>query len=334
MSDAIVPSKRVYPFLRLARTDDNIFFTALSLRIIYDFQLNDHSIDVKDIEKVFDQFHELINGAKLYQFWKRKPNAYFPNGRLLHRHDMFKPPPDADTTALIYYVAPHSQLEIDQFFDALRRFANTSTKTNLNAKSIYSTKKVFSTWFGSGKMPIEFDLVVLINTFYVLERYGYPMDDYYRDSIYFVKHEMESMSYIKAPFDTSPWYSNPCIIFYQLSRFIYFHPQHELAQLVPTLKEHYEMICTKAEGAHDLLLINSAMMFLNVGVHPRPSLDSLSAESDKYSFFIASMLALLPGKIFWWLARFKIFHWKFVCPTYNELLLAENEAIRTIRSRN
>lgn len=332
MQANIILSKRKYPYLNLVRQDDNIFFTALSIRIIKDFRLQNHPTAKNFTEEVFEEFYEVINGAKLYQFWKRRPNAYFPNGWWMHRNAMFKSPPDADDTGLIYYVKDHTQEEANRYFEALRSFANTSSKINHNSRPAYRNKKIFSTWFGSGKMPIEFDLVVLINTFYAMEKYDYPMDQYYEDSIFFVKNELKARNYIKAPFYASPWYANPCVIYYQISRFIYFHPDHELSSLTRTLVAQLDTIRSKARKEYDHLLVDSAVMFLNAKIpKPDPS-PILATETENYSFFLASMLALLPGKIAWKLARFRLFHLRFVSREYNQLLVVENLEMRKIRN--
>ncbi|MEM8894493.1 MAG: hypothetical protein AAGC88_07945 [Bacteroidota bacterium] len=327
MEHFIVPSKRTYPPLGLERDDDNIFFTCLCLRIIKDFKL-DHPLAEKFDPAVCEDFVEVIDGAKLYMFWKDHPNAYFPNGRLMHKHRFFRSPPDADDTSLIYYLVDHSPQEVENYFKALRRFANTSQKRNAKCKPIYGDKKIFSTWFGSGKMPIEFDFAVLINVFYSLEKYCYPMDDYYADSILYIRNEVITGAYIDNPFSSAPSYPNAFVLFYQVSRFIHFHPDHELNSLIPDLERQLPKLRQKAKKAFDQLLLNSSAMFLGLRETEPINPDLLEKEIDSHSSFIAGLLTLLPGKLTSRLAQYPVFHLQFICRAYNQLLVKENDELR------
>ncbi len=326
MEHYIVPSKRTYPPLGLRREDDNIFFTCLCLRIIKDFNL-DHPLAEKFDPEVFEDFVEIIDGAKLYMFWRDQPNAYFPNGSFMHKHRFFRSPPDADDTSLIYYLVDHTAEEVQNYFAALRAFANTSQKQNTKCKPIYKDKRIFSTWFGSGKMPIEFDFAVLINVFYALEKYDYPMDDYYADSIFYVKNEVLSNVYIENPYYLAPSYPNVFVLFYQVSRFIYFHPDHELSDLRAHLEKQLRTLRRKALKAFDHLLLDSSSMFLGLGASEQLDRTGLEQEMTTYSGFIAGLLTLLPGKLTWRLAQYSVFHFQFICQTYNELLVRENEEL-------
>ena len=326
-------ARRYYPYLSLRREDDNLFFTALTLAVLKDVKA-DLEYELRQVVGVMEQmalsnYHRYRverDGTQVYQFWPEGRNRHFPNGHLLHRFKKFKSPPDADDTALAYQTFPHSLEEAACLQVYLQQFANGSRKWNQKVPPEFNLPKVYSTWMGTGAMPIEFDLVVMCNLLRTFRQYDLPVNEYDRATLDFIHRMIGSGFYLERPFVAAPWYPSALTIHFHLVKLASGPgiPDQWHAWLV----EHLELLRPLARGFMQKILWNCSAARLGQPVQTVNYDDGWEGELSGFTFYIGGMLTALSSKSSWRLAEHPVFHWHFRCEAFYYALLLEHEILK------
>ena len=326
-------ANRSYPYLRLQRADNNLFYTALTLSVLKNTKptLDDPARAMIDriTEGALANYHHYRverEGVKVYQFWPEGKHHHFPNGTLLHRFKKFKSPPDADDTALAYQTYPHTRTEAAQFQVYLQQFANGSRKWNRKISANLNLPKVYATWMGTGAMPIEFDVVVMSNLLRTFRQYGLPVNEYDQATLDYLSQVIRSGLYRQKPFVAAPWYPSALIIHYHLVKLMvtpgFPDPDLWKEQLVTHLRDF------QPQSLMEKILWNSSARRL--GQQPVEVVYGEHWEDRirGFTFYIGGMLTALNSRISWYLAQFPAFHWRFRCDAFYYALLLEHEVLR------
>ena len=322
---------RHYPYLGLRRIDDNFFCTALTINLLSRLSdglsepiLSQLQAKKKYFEQETSAYCVKRGNTKVYQFWPDRRKAHFPNGNLLKHFKKFKSPPDADDTALAYQVFDFDPLEVKNWQHYLRTFANGARKWNLKVRSEWQQPKVYGTWMGTGKMPIEFDTVVMTNILSAIFKYQIPLDEYGAQTLNFIQLMIYSGDYLRYPFEAAPWYPNSILIHYHLVEFVTRHSIENKLDLLKKLsvQNHVLAQSSKLKFMEEVLVKNAA---LKLGLSPIKLIlsNNWEKEADSFPFYIGGMLTAATSKISWKLAKYSIFHWQFICPALNCALIVE-----------
>ena len=324
-------AKRSYPYLRLERNDSNLFFQALMVQFL-DFiklYIPDKEFLVLDerskmIREHYADFRQDINGLPIYQFWKIGKQHHFPNGNFLHRFKKFKSPPDLDDTSLAYLTKPHSTSEVIQLRDYLQKFANGIQKFNKKVPRPLNLPLVYSTWMGTGRMPIEFDVVVLSNFLRLLLKHHIPWNSFDLASISYLEKIVKDNYYVYSPFMAAPWYPNPILIYYHLVKLVFVDKKSFPDGLVYKLQKDFSWLQKHTNGVMDELLLQISGLRIgikNIKMLEFPGIQS--REVQDFSYYIGGMLTATQSKWIWPMARSPIFHWRFQCTALTVCLWLE-----------
>lgn len=338
--DGHFQSNRFYPYLALKREDDNLFFTTLTISVLKWMEPFMDEGQKGLVEKIcqsalpnFEAYQVKNDRAKVYQFWKTGKNNHFPNGCLLHHFKKFKSPPDADDTALAYLAKTHELSDVIEVREYLKQFANGAGKWNRKVPQFLNIPYVYSTWMGSGRMPIEFDIVVMSNLLRMFWKYRLLVNQYDVATMEYISEVVKKGYYIQRAFECAPWYPSPVIIHYHLTKLATETGYEQIEALIPYLRDQFKLLVAKSNKNHsmDLLLLHSSSMRLKVPYEiKQPVLPLTEAELAAYPFYIGGMLTATQSRWLWRLAAHPVFHWQFRCLAFNYTLMLENKVLKRI----
>ncbi len=327
------PSYRYYPYLNLRREDDNFFYTALTLsllKMLRPFLREDLQNTVQLITQQAVQNYQLYQvreeDAIVYQFWRVGKHNHFPNGLILKHFRKFKSPPDTDDTALGYLTYPHTFDEVIAWKEYLKKFANGYAKTNRKLAFPFKPAGVYSTWMGTGRMPIEFDVVVMCNTLRVFLTYGTPLEDTDLATLEYVRRVLRTNYYLRAPFFAAPWYPSAIVIHYHLVKFFTDFKEFATVNDGGLLRENTRLMQSEKHLSFlERILLNVAAFRLGLPTLAVRYDVNWEIELKKFSFYIGGMLTATTSPSLWQLAKYPIFHWQFKCFAFYYSLVVEYE---------
>jgi hypothetical protein len=213
----------------------------------------------------------------------------------------------------------------------MQSYTNNDKKKVRNTFREYRHIGAYSTWFGK-KMPVDFDICVLANVLYFVQRYGLPWTPADSASLQLIEKTLEDKKHVSAASFMSPHYSTPSNILYHLSRLMALKPIPSLERFRPQLIVEAKAALLSAKTFMDEVILSTAL--LRWGVIPPPTkphvVDNLEelVEDGQFSFFLGDMATMLPGPLKKCLGRAGIAKFYYHCPAYNDLLLAENLVLR------
>lgn len=321
---------RYWPYLNLTRIDDNLFSQALilqQLETLIPFLSPELKPQIEQraqtIKQRFGAYQKIAAGeVPIYQFWPIGRNHHFPNGHFLHRFRKFKSPPDLDDTALAYLTLPHPTEDTRKLRGYLRHFANGNRKWNRKAPKFLQIKDVYSTWMGTGRMPIEFDVVVMSNALRLFSKHQLSMNSYDLATLHYIKEVLQQEFFLENPFYAAPWYPNPILIFYHLAKMVEgamdqtFQPIHQL------LQGHLQGLESFVKRPMDNILLVLAAKKLGATIN----LEKVSLENildQKAPFYVGGMLTALEQQWVWKIAKYDFFHWQFLSKALDLALYCE-----------
>ncbi len=329
------PAYRYYPYLNLRRADDNLFFTALTTSLLQ-FALASQGDALKSIIRTMESaalenypsYRVARNGIPVYQFWKEGQNYHFPNGWLLHRFKKFKSPPDTDDTALAYLTFPHQDQEVEGFRSYLAQFANGQRKWNHKIPAEFNRAKVYSTWMGTGAMPIEFDVVVMSNLLRVFNRYQLTLNEFDRATLEYLTEMIDVAFYMKQPFYAAPWYPSAVIIHYHMVKLMWETQWPVLVAKRGRLQKQLQFLQKASCGFMERILMQSSALRLEMDPSVFREEKNEKTDFQDFTFYIGGMLTAMSSKWSWYLAKNPVFHWQFKCPAFCYALILELEVLK------
>ena len=200
-------------------------------------------------------------------------------------------------------------------------YSNGVQKENRKVPKIYRKPNVYSTWLGTGAMPIEFDVVVMSNILRLFIERGLILNDYDLATINYIEKVIINGRYLKAPFQTAPWYPSSIVIFYHLVNFFSDCLPIKFQEYTETFTQHFQLLSKMANSIMDKVLLALSSMDLKLDTFHINYPQDWEKDLIRYPFYIGGMLTATRSKLGWYLAQNPLFHWRFICPAFNYTIL-------------
>lgn len=345
-------AERYHARLPYLRPDNNIFCQAL---IAYNLQRAARTLQVINqperatrclaiADKITSHYSAFKNyhHRNTYGFWQLHPRWYWPFGYFFHRNEFFRPPDDADDTALVYLTQPQPPPVQNWLHTVqLKAYANqpTTERRVKNTFPNWEDKNAYTTFFAE-KMPAGLDVSVMVNVLaWVCLQINKPESGLQsftqadRDTLRCVSICVESKFWLN-PHKASPYYPFPAVIYFNLCRFAEIasrnkaevgRPFNEFAQMaIPVLKEHFDNAQKLAASPMERILVGHGGLLLGLPT-PTPGAKDLSqALADKgFSYFAFPVVQEYGGAIPRYLSDLKILQIRFRCLALNASFLTE-----------
>jgi hypothetical protein len=177
-------------------------------------------------------------------------------------------------------------------------------------------------------MPVDFDVCVLSNILYFVQKYQLPWQAADTASLQLIVRVLEKEKYLDDPAFISPHYQRLPVILYHLSRLMASKSLPELEQFKPRLVAVSQDALAKIENPMDAVLLHTALMRWGVYVAPMQQLTfskwQQEISSGDFSFFIANMSSMLPASLKKSLGKAGVGTFYYTCTGYNYALVLEN----------
>ena len=328
-ADGLLPAIRHNPhWPGYRRTDDNVFFTAITV-----FTLRQHvrpqvSGDLRQqIDRITDRARlsypafQNKDGLATYNFWPTRPSRHFPNGWLFHRFDHFRIPDDIDDTAMVYLTDMPNQEDLSWLKIKLVQHANGSQRLIKNTSPEYRNLQAYSTWFGKD-MPVDFDVCALSNLLYCIFRYELPLNQHDADSLALLRDVVESGQYVTEPFRCAPHYARTSLIIYHIARLIADFSPTALEPIRPRLIADAERELARVTNRVEKILLATSLLRLDQ-TPADINLEGIEADFDGFHFFIAGLLTAYEQPLLRRLAGQPFVQLRWRCPAHCWALVAE-----------
>lgn len=332
-----IPSYRRYILNnQWLKADVNGFFSALVVVTLNDIKpeltANQQKLATGIIDNCLPGFAKFANrkGRPTYNFWPTDTPQIFPNSGFLNLFDKSKQlPDDLDDTVLILLAQNASDSIARQVHSIMQNFTNRPEKQVTNTFDEYRDIPAYSTWFGV-KMPVDFDLCVLTNVLYFVQKKDLHWSGADSASLELITRMIADRKHITDPEFVSGSYARLPNILYHVSRLMAVKPIPELEKLKPQLILDAQDALAGSTNFMDQVILGTALMRWGV-MPPVKVIDNANSlqsmvESDDFSFFIATMGLILPSK--WKKILHKPTTFYYHSPAYNNVLLLENLAWR------
>ncbi len=328
------PSYRMYALNKdREKADINPFFTGLIAMTLQDLsprltkaqqvqaeQIINHTIPV------YTKFQNQ-KGRPTYNFWPTDTPRIFPNAGWLNVFDKSQAlPDDLDDTVIMLLALNAPDSIAKQVHALMQQFTNNGEKKVHNTFKDYRNIAAYSTWFGK-KMPVDFDVCVLANILYFVQRYHLEWTAADSASLHLIEKVLTEKKHITdAPY-VSPHYSKLPNILYHISRLMSVAPIPSLEKFKPQLIEDAKNALTRTDNFMEEVILSTSLLRWGVEppvmkVHEANSLNELIEEGN-FSFFIANMASMLPDPLKQWMGGAGVGKFYYDCASYNNLLFLE-----------
>ncbi|MCK5077954.1 MAG: hypothetical protein KAR38_16345 [Calditrichia bacterium] len=292
--------QRLLPFFLYYREDDNIYFPVLINFILQDIKenLSEEGLGIcnkiiSGIEENYSKYQNRENEAT-YGFYRTQPGGHYPHGWLLSKFDSLKLPDDADDTALIYLTKQHTKEEILWIKEKLAFHANLQ-RGRIVKKTVpqYENLKAYSTWFGSDKVYVDFDIGVMSNIMRFVFENDLSLNEHDYDTMKFIESVILNDEYIDHTFIVGPWYPDINIILYHVSRMMAPFDKPEYEQLkykvISDLKKHL----TNAKSFMEYIILSTSLMRFKEPAVENPFPPPTNKELKNFSWGVTPILYTL-----------------------------------------
>lgn len=328
------PSYRIYALNKdREKADINAFYTGLVAMTLQDLSprlSTAQQLQAKQIiNNSFPVYTKFKNqkGRPTYNFWQTDTPRIFPNAGWLNAFDKAQAlPDDLDDTVIMLLALNAPDSTAKKVHALMQQFTNNGEKRVHNTFKDYRNIGAYSTWFGK-KMPVDFDVCVLANILYFVQRYNLEWTAADSASLQLIEKVLAEKKHITdAPY-VSPHYSRLPNILYHLSRLMSVKPIASLEKLKPQLIEDAKNALAKTNNFMDEVILSTSLLRWGVEpplmkVHEANSLEEL-IEEGSFSFFIANMASMLPDPLKQWMGGAGVGKFYYDCAGYNNLLVLE-----------
>jgi len=335
----IFPSYRLYALHKSReKADVNIFFTGLIDMTLQDIwpqltgsQQNQASQIIKLTLPAFSKFQNK-RGRPTYNFWPTDTPKIFPNSGWLNLLDKKQSlPDDLDDTVIMLLALNAADSTATKVHTLMQQFTNRPEKKIQNTFKEYQHIGAYSTWFGV-KMPIDFDVCVLSNVLYFVQRYHLDWTAADSASLEFIEKVVTEKKYIQTSEYVSPHYSRTPVILYHLARLMSVKPIVTLEKLKPQLIKEAQDALAHTNKFMDQIILSTSL--LRWGVKPPvkeirfpKSLESL-IEENSFAFYIGNIGSMLPNPWKKWIVGSYVGKFYYISEAYNNLLVLEYLALK------
>ena len=335
----IFPSYRLYALNKdRQKADINAFFTGLIAFSLQDIKpqlsSSQQELSAQIISNSLPVYSKFQNqkGRSTYNFWPTDTPRIFPNAGWLNVFDKSQAlPDDLDDTVIMLLALNAPDSTAKQIHALMQSFTNNGNKQVRNTFKDYRNIGAYSTWFGK-KMPVDFDMCVLANILYFVQKYNLEWTAADSASLQLIEKVLSERKHVTDAAYVSPHYSKLPNILYHLSRLMSVKPIASLEKYRPQLIEDAKKALVKSTGFMDEVILSTSLLRWGVipaegKTHTAESLEDL-VEDESFSFFIANMASMLPDPLKGWMGGAGVGKFYYYCPGYNYLLLLENLAWR------
>ena len=315
------------------KNDNNIFYTGLvvfTLKQLQPWLTPADQAVCKDIFKkalpVYEKFRNR-KGRYTYGFWQKDTPVVFPHSGWLNlMNKSHALPDDMDDTSIILLASDAPDSIVREVHALMQQYRNTGRRHVRNTYRQYKKIPAYSTWFGK-KMPVDFDICVLTNILYLVQRYHLPFAEGDSASVELIRQVIHNRQHMTHAAYVSPHYSRPSILLYHLSRLMQVTHLPALdscrEQLIADAREVYN----NSDNFIDKIIVSTALMRWEA----QPPREQLLVDTDlqtlvernDFVFFIANMASMLPNPFKQWVGNAGIGRFFYYCPAYNNTLLLE-----------
>lgn len=330
------PTQRLHQYLPYKREDSNIYYPALIVMTLQDLLKKipaDYQSKVLEIiagvQKNYP-FYQLQRKPYLYNFFSINPvSNHFPNGYVLSKLRHFKLAEDADVSSIIGLTLVEGE---DENFDLLRKelvdFANLSRQQVRVTLPKFKDLPAYGVWFGSGAMPVEFDLCVMTNILCLMFKKGVILNKQDKATLTYIRETILDGNILKDPFSISYIYPKRSVIYYHIARLCSMMKTPEVYLPVAEIIQQIQKAKVRDKGLIDQLLLNLALLKMKENVDKMlVDLTIFEKETKRFGYYIAPMLSGTRNSTLNSLARYSLTHIQYVCPAYYWTLLLEYEVV-------
>lgn len=331
----VFPTYRTYALNKdRQKADINIFFTGLISFTLQNLQKNFTPYQ----QKIANDIIILANtsaikfknrkGRDTYNFWPTDTPQIFPNSGWMNLFDKQQSlPDDLDDTVILLMALNANDSTAKTVHNIMQKFTNSGDKKVNNTFKSYRKIAAYSTWFGN-KMPVDFDVSVLSNVLYFVQRYNLEWTKADSSSLTLICKTIEEKKHLTDAAYISPHYHSSSIIMYHLSRLMQIKPIPSLEKYRYSLINDTQQLLATADNFMDQILLQTSLMRwgilpANITINSNQQLQTI-IEDESFSFFIANMASMLPDQLKKAAGSMGVGKFYYYCPAYNNLLLLEN----------
>lgn len=317
-----IPSYRVYPLVKVRRADPNVFFPALIAVKLNEWRAlmtTDQVARANDIVKgIADTFplYKSRRGRIHYNFWPTSPDVPFPNGRWLHQFDFFRLPDDIDDTALVYGALCHDREVVESLQADVERHLTT----------FYPEKPtIYAAWLGD-KMPWVTDACAMVNLLSLFRAHGLTSTEFMAHTDAQIERIITEGSYVKAPYQSAPYYPDTAVIAYHLSKWL--AETGGKSSHAPLFKNTVRNLLRREKNAFRAMLYSICLFRLDEKPTDASAPLSIAEKDMSYPWFCGAMLSAVKAA---WLRRLGglgLFQIRHVCPAWNRTLWLEYHILK------
>jgi hypothetical protein len=337
-SMGLFPSSRSNQAIGYKREDSNIYYSALiayTLLNVFDYFTTDQKIRVKSIsDKVIENFpkYKSKRDPILYNFYKTNPSDHYPNGHFFSKFKHFELADDADDTCIITLtLQSKGGVELSQIQSIrkyLLKFSNLNRKKIKFIPPTYRELKAYGVWFGSGKMPIEFDICVIANILCFIFKNNLQLKQQDIDSLAYIRKAIKNYDIINNSFSISYMYPDSAVILYHIARLWSNMPDPEIYLPKKIIIKMLRSQLVDSDSTLERIILSTSLLKMGITVPPvKYSLCELKREFKSFGFFIAPMLKGTGSSLLNKLAELSPFQILFDCEAYYYTLVLEYELI-------
>jgi len=328
-------SYRTYQYNKdFQKADINGFYTGLIVFTLRDIQpkLTVWQQQIADsiIQRALPVFDKFKNkkGRNTYNFWPTDTAQIFPNSGWLNWFNKSQSlPDDLDDTVIILLAMNTNKSTAAAIHTLMQGYTNNPQKKITNTFPAYRDIGAYSTWFGE-KMPVDFDVSVLSNILFFVQRYNLKWTAADSASLLLIDKVISDKKHIDAPAYISPHYASTPIVLYHFSRLMQVKPIEVLEKHKLVLIDQAKSYLQRDIPFMEKVLLQTALKRWGIDypmhIHTNEKNMESLIESEDFSFFIANMASMYPDKMKKILGNTKIGEFRYYCPAYNHMLVLEN----------
>lgn len=315
------------------KADMNPFYTALIATTLKDLRpkLTPTQQEIVDriVRNAAPSYKKYKNrkGNDTYNFWPTDTPRIFPHGGWMNLFDKQQAlPDDMDDTVMILLALGAPDSTAKKIHEYMQGYTNRSGRHVNNNSKAFKNIDAYSTWFGK-ITPVEFDVCVLSNVLYFVQRYDLAWTAADSASLQLIEKVLASKEHVNSPLFLAPQYGRLPLILYHLARLMSVKRIPSLESFKSQLIAEAEKELLRADHFMDAVILSTALLKwgVNSGFQTLYKADSIEQliEDRPYYFFIANMGSMLPEPFKQWLSQSGIGKFYYDCDAYNNLLVLE-----------
>ncbi len=328
------PSTRKYFYSQRLKQEDNVFFTALVLWNIGQFEkgmTQDELSIYKQAKNNALPYIERFKNKKnnlTYNFWPRNPAQIFPNGGWLNLfNEKFALADDIDDAAITWLALGINDSIAIKLQSKFSDYSVGKIKPNRSFYNAYNQWPVYSTWLGH-KMPKDVDLSVLSNVLLMHTKANITFNSNDSASLNMIVELVRMNKHLSDPKYLSQHYANSSTIIYHIARLIHFSNYPSLLSLKPILLDQAKQLLEQTNAPVEKLLLNTSILRLGEKIDFPDGVDEKTLQVNDYPYFVANIASVLNNPLKRIVNKSNIVRFDYYSYAFNLSLMYENLMLR------